>query len=299
MLPSVNVKSVPVPERIPYGAAALAVASLAMFPAADALAKSLADHLGVLVIVWARLLGSAVLISPIWLWQRPGRPTRRAVATEALRAVIIIAAFGSFVLSFRTIPFAEAMTYYSFAPIVASVLAVLVLKERMTAARTLALMLGLIGVLVALNPGATPAVGAYFAMLTGCLYGGYLFLNRVVAVRWHPIQALFLQFWIGAILLTPLVWTQLGPHVVEYLPRLAAIAGVSVICNVLLIYAFRMAEASFLAPFMYIEIPSALLMAVVFLGETPSLNLLLGAAMILGAGLLVIRPPRASQMNGN
>ena len=296
MLPNAKAKSFPGPDPashpVPYGAAALAVVSLALFPAADALAKSVADVLPVFVIVWARFMGSALLITPVYLWQRPGHPTVRAISTEALRAVIIIAAFASFVLSFHTIPFAEAMTYYSFAPIVAAGLSVLVLKERMTVVKLLALVLGLVGVLVALNPGATPAVGAYFAIATGCLYGVYLFLNRVVAVRWHPIQALFLQFWIGTAILTPLVWTQLGPQVLEHLPRLAAIAAVSVVCNVLLIYAFRMAEASFLAPFMYIEIPSALLMAVLFLGEVPTLNLLLGAGLILCAGMLVVRKPK-------
>lgn len=279
-------------EAVPYGAAAMALLSLAAFPAADAMAKSLSGVLPVLVIVWARFFGSALLITPVWLWQAPGRPTGRAVAVEALRAVIIIAAFGCFVLSFHSIPFAEAMTYYSFAPIVAAGLAVLVLKERMTDAKLLALGLGLAGVLVALNPGATPAVGAYFAITTGCLYGAYLFLNRVVAVRWHPVQALFLQFWIGSALLTPLVWPDLGPEVMAHLPRLAAIAVVSVLCNLLLILSFQRAEASFLAPFMYVEIPSALLMAVVFFDERLAPNLLVGAGLILGAGLLVIRRPK-------
>ena len=116
----------------------------------------------------------------------------------------------------------------------------------------------------------------------------YLFLNRVVAVRWHPLQALFLQFWIGSLLLLPLVWWQFGPELIGYLPRLAAIACVSVICNILLIYAFRLAESSFLAPFMYVEIPSALVMSVIFFVESLSVNLLLGAGLILLAGLLVI-----------
>lgn len=261
---------------------------MVLFPAADAVASTLSGEVAVAVIVWARFLGSGLLITPLYLASRLARPDRQAICLEVLRAAIFIAAFGSFVTAFETISFAEAMTYYSFAPIVAAALAVLILKERMTAAKTLALLLGLAGVAIALNPSVTPAAGAYFAMFTGCLYGSYLFLNRVVATRLPPVQALFLQFWAGSVLLLPLVWPHLAPSLTAALPGLAAIAAVSLLSNMLLINAFRLAEASFLAPFMFVEIPSALAIAVLFLGETPAANLLAGAALILLAGCLTL-----------
>lgn len=279
------------PETLRYIAAGIAALTMILFPAADALSKHLTDQVPDVVIIWARFFGSAVLITPLYVFhvaRHRTLPTRRSIATETLRAVIIIAAFGSFIRSFRTIPFSEAMTYYSFAPIVAAALSIWLLKEQLTAIKTTALLLGIIGVIIALNPSASPEVGAYFAMFTGVLYGSYLFLNRVVAIRWNPIQALFLQFWIGSILLFPMVWPHLTAQLAEHLPSLTGIAAISVVCNICLISAFRLAEASYLAPFMYIEIPSALLIAVVFFGEHLSWNLLLGAGLILGAGLLVV-----------
>lgn len=272
-------------------AAAIAVLAMIVFPAADAISNHLSDKVPSVIIVWARFIGSAILITPLYVlhFARHRRhPTGRAFATETLRALIIIAAFGSFILSFRTISFSEAMTYYSLAPIIGALLSVWLLKERLTWVKSCALLLGLVGVIIVLNPSATPQIGAYFAMLTGALYGTYLFLNRVVAIRWNPIQALFLQFLIGSILMLPMVWPHLTQQLTQHLYSLAAIAVISVICNIALINAFRLAEASFLAPFMYVEIPSALIIGAIFFGDQLTWNLLLGAGLIMAAGLLVV-----------
>ncbi|GAA6194294.1 DMT family transporter [Ruegeria litorea] len=276
-------------DAVHFGAAALAVAAMVVFPTADALAKSLSGVVPLLVIVWVRFCGAALLITPLYLMRVRQWPTKRAIAVETLRAAIIIVAFGCFVFSFRTIQFAEATTYYSVAPIVAAGLSVLLLKERMTGFKMLALGLGMFGVLVALKPSVAPQPGAFFALSSGLLYGSYLFLNRVVAVRWDMFQTLFLQFWIGSLLLFPLVLSDLGPELLPHLPRLFAISVISVLCNLMLFAAFQRAESSFLAPFMYVEVPSALAMAVLFFDETLTINLLLGAGMILCAGLLVMR----------
>ncbi len=285
-------RKLPAPEhsRQELTGAALTIVSLSLFPAADALAKSLDGALPVLVVVWARFFGSALLITPVLLLSgRRVQPSRVDLLIEFARAVLIIVAFGCFVRSFQTIGFAEAMTFYAIAPIVCASLAVLCLGERMTRRRSIAVGLGLCGVVIALRPGFSPAPGAFFALGTGFFYGAYLLLNRVVATRGSPTLALFLQFCIGSALLTPLVWGGLGQGVAEALPTLAAMAGVSVLCNILLIQAFCRAEASFLAPFMYVEIPSALIMAVVFFEEPLAPRIVMGAGLILLAGLLVLR----------
>ncbi|MCB2134886.1 MAG: DMT family transporter [Rhodobacteraceae bacterium] len=291
MSPAVKRKlPAPAHDRQELTGAALAVISLALFPAADALAKSLDGALPVLVVVWARFFGSSLLISPVMILSRPrAMPSRAAILTELVRACLIIAAFGCFVRAFDTIGFAEAMTFYAIAPIVCATLTVAVLGEQLTGRRAAALATGLVGVIVALRPGLSPAPGAFFALGTGALYGIYLLLNRIVAQRGSPTLALFLQFWIGTALLTPLVWNELGAGVRDHLPVLAGMALVSVTCNILLIQAFRRSEGAFLAPFMYVEIPSALMMAVLFFDESLTPNIVLGAGLILVAGLLVLR----------
>jgi drug/metabolite transporter (DMT)-like permease len=269
-------------------AAVLAMTALAVFPAADALAKTLSGAVPVLTVVWARFFGSAVLMTFVLALGGPvAWPERRAVLTEVMRAAIIIAAFGCFVAAFATISFAEAMTYYAIAPIVSVICAMMVLGERLTRYRLAALILGLLGVIIALDPGGLrPAPGVFLALATGCLYGLYLFLNRVVAVRWNLNMALFLQFWAGAFLLLPWVWQDLAAAYHAHWPTLVGIAAISVLCNLALINAFSRAEASFLAPFLFIEIPSGLLIAAFFLDEAPGWNILLGAGVIIAAGVL-------------
>jgi drug/metabolite transporter (DMT)-like permease len=272
-------------------AAVLAMLALAAFPAADALAKTLSGAVPILTVVWARFFGSAVVMTLVLgMGGQSVWPERQAVMTEGLRAIIVIAAFGCFVTAFATISFAEAMTYYAIAPIVSVIWAILILGERLTRYRVLALIFGLVGVIIALDPGTLrPAPGAFFALATGCLYGFYLFLNRVVAVRWDLNMALFLQFWAGTLLLLPWVWRDLAVAYYGHWPTLTAIAVISVLCNRALISAFSRAEASFLAPFLFIEIPSGLLIAAFFLDEALSWNISLGAGVIIAAGFLAAK----------
>ncbi len=277
-------------DQAPLVAAILALVAMAVFPLADGIAKTLVGSVPGIVIVWMRFFGSALLVTPIYLiFARDARPTKQSVTTEFLRACIIMLAFGSFVTAFRTISFAEAMTYYSFAPIVATALAVVFLKERLSVGRVVALGLGFIGVVIALDPRISPEPGAWFAIATGCLYGTYLMLNRVVAVRWHPVLAMFLQYWIGSACMLPFVWSYLTVDLLAYMPALAGIAAVSLGCNLMLIFAFKLAESSYLAPLMYVEIPSAMFMAVLLFGESVPWNLILGAALIFVAGLVALK----------
>jgi drug/metabolite transporter (DMT)-like permease len=89
----------------------------------------------------------------------------------------------------------------------------------------------------------------------------------------------------------PWVWSDLAAAYAAHWPTLIGIAGISVLCNLMLIHAFRRAEASFLAPFFYIEIPSGLLIAVFFLNETLTWNVLLGAGVIIIAGAVTAFEP--------
>lgn len=279
----------------------LMIISMIIFPISDATAKSFEGALPVLIIVWFRLFGSAIMLSVFVLIRGiPSVPKKSELIIQALRALMIIAAFGCFVLSFETITFAEAMTFYMISPIVAAGLAVVFLGEQMSSRKLLSLLLGFIGILVVLNPTVTPQIGALYAIATGVIYGSFLVVSRFVATRSDNMMALVLQFWFGTLLLIPFVWGNFSIELVPYLPKLLVMAAISALCNVLLITAFRLAEASLLAPFMFVEIISAFAISALFFSEPITLNVYIGAAGIVGAGILILsssKPAKSPQIN--
>ena len=60
--------------------------------------------------------------------------------------------------------------------------------------------------------------------------------------------------------------------------------------------AMRLGEVSVVAPFRYTRLVFALLVAMIFLGERPSLTTLIGAAIVVGSGLYAFTRERARRM---
>lgn len=276
----------------------LMIIAMIIFPITDATAKSFEGAVPVLIIVWFRLFGSAVLLT-IYVVIRgiPSVPKKPDLIIQAVRALMIIAAFSCFVLSFETISFAEAMTFYMISPIIAAGLAVVFLGERLSSQKLLSLIIGFIGVLIVLNPTVTPQVGALYAIATGGIYGSFLVLSRFVATRSDNMMALVLQFWFGTLFLIPFIWGDLSVELTPYFSKFLLMAAISVLCNVLMITAFKSAEAGFLAPFMYVEIIAAFAISALFFNEPITFNIFIGAAVIVGAGILALSSSKSTQTN--
>jgi S-adenosylmethionine uptake transporter len=71
---------------------------------------------------------------------------------------------------------------------------------------------------------------------------------------------------------------------------LGIVFGVS---QLLMIRAFALAPAGVLAPFNYVQIISAVILGVLMFGDVPDALTLVGIAMIIGAGVYVVRSPSA------
>ncbi len=106
-------------------------------------------------------------------------------------------------LSIARIPLATAASTYFAGPIIAVVLSVVVLKERMTSRKALSLTLGFVGSMVILRPGGSTDPGILLALGAGVFFAFYLIATRQVAQESDPIKTLAFQCVAGTVLLTP------------------------------------------------------------------------------------------------
>src|SRR5262245_55257423 len=190
-------------SRLTQGVILMTVAMLSI-PLVDGLAKYLSRSYSPLFISWARYVVACLIVLPMATAIHGPRlfPAERR-ASHVFRTVFLVTAMTLYFLSIARIPLAMAVSSYFVGPIIAVVLSVIVLKERMTSRKALSLTLGFVGSLVILRPGGSMDPGILLALGSGIFFAFYLIATRHAAQDSDPVKTLAFQCVLGTVLLTP------------------------------------------------------------------------------------------------
>ncbi|RWO61329.1 DMT family transporter [Mesorhizobium sp.] len=230
----------------------------------------------------------------------------------AIRAVISLGAYLFYYLSIAALPLADAVALFFVAPLIIAGLGILFLGERPHTATLIALIVGLLGVIITLQPGlAIFEWAAALTLLAAALYSSAQVLARKLGDSEVAAVITFYQnlaFLTGAPALAALV--SLGgledanhpslafltrPWVWPTLQDTLLMAGCGVIASAgmtLLSQAYRLAPAGNVAVFEYTAIVWVPLWGLLFFDEVPKITTVLGAVLICGAGLFALRSAR-------
>lgn len=251
----------------------------------DAAGKLLTqDGISPFFIAWSRFALAAVLLLPLSGMQRAELP-QLLNWRVILRAAFIAGGISSILTALRTEPIANVYGAFFIGPVVAYALAVLLLNERVTRARTALLGLGFAGVMLVVQPSLDMGTGMLFALLAGCCYGSYLAATRWLAGAYRPRFLLTAQLLIGTVLLAPLGLTHLpdaGSLSIWALVLLSALA--SAFGNFLLVVINRTTPATISAPLIYFQLIAAAGLGVLVFNDWPDAISLSGLAVILISG---------------
>ena len=284
------------------GPIGMAVLGVALLCAMDAVIKQLSLTLPVATVVcasfWCRIPFAAAY------WQARGaRPiTRDMWLFHGARGLVIALATWSFFEAIDRLPLAEAVLLAFFAPLAMPALAWAVLGERPRRGSMLAIVLGFVGVGIAVGtPGAggfagERGVGAACALASAVLFALSLTLLRARAGRDGPARVNLLGAIFPALWLTPLaLWLGAVPRGGEWpLVALAGLLGAAGM--VFYAAAYGRAQAQHLAPIEYTALGWAALLGWVFFAEEPRAALFAGAAVVVVATLIAQRDERASRL---
>lgn len=273
----------------------LMVLAMLCVPVVDGVAKLLSSSYSPLFICWARYASATLLAVPLSA-ARSGRDflPRENLAAHVLRTVFMVVAMICYFLAISTIPLADAISAYFVGPIVAMVLAVLLLGERLTTRKLVSLALGFIGALVIVEPGGSIESGTLLALASGVLFACYMIATRQTALSSDPVKTLAFQCLFGTVMLLPLaVWTW-PQQFVDVLWLFAVMGLFSVTGHLLSIVAFRLADASTLAPVVYVELIGSVALGYLLFADWPGLNVWIGAAAIVAGGLLLVGKRRTA-----
>ncbi len=271
------------------GGIALMLLAIFVFSVNDALGKWLAGTYLVGQILLFRSATALVVLVP--LIARLGPRPFLAVERPGLQVTRVLLSTGEtacFYIAVRWLPLADTMTYYMAAPIFVTVLAAVILGERVGWRRWGAVLVGFVGVVLALQPSA----GAFgwpvlIAVLGSALFSFLMIATRslratpnAVLVTWQMVGSLIFGVVVAPFQWLPISWLDAGLLGLVGVVAMVAIAGVN--------WSLKLAPASVVVPYQYTLIIWAAIFGYLVFGDFPALPVVAGAALIVGAGVFIL-----------
>jgi drug/metabolite transporter (DMT)-like permease len=261
----------------------------------DAGIKILAPHYSPFQVASIRGL-SALPFIVVWVGLSGGydQLLRVRFGLHVVRALLGIMVLAAFAFALRSLPLAEAYSIFFVAPLLITVLAVLILKERVDWRRWLAIAVGFCGVIIVLRPtGAGALTIPGLAVLATAV--GYALSAITVRVLGRTDSTQSMTFWlmalvgIGAGLIALPDWR---PIQSAHWLVIAGIAVTGSLGQFALTEAFRIGEASFIAPFEYTALAWGVGLDWFVWRTTPAPITITGAFVIIASGVYLVRRER-------
>ncbi len=272
---------------------ALILATMFTFASQDAITKTLAQDLAVAQIVMVRYWMFAAFAT-VLIANRPGGLPQALRARrpwlQIVRSVIFVVEVGVFAWVVGQMPLSTAQAIFAACPLMVMALSPVLLGERVSARRWIAVAAGFVGVLIILRPtdGFLDPVGIV-AVVGAAMFAIYTILTRLLAQEDRFETSYGYVAWIGCLvasLVGPFLWQNPSP---EQWLGLVVLGCTGIVGHMMLMKAYELAQASVLQPFTYTQLLWGIIIGMLVFAEFPDPLTLLGAATIVSAGLVAMR----------
>ena len=262
--------------------------AMSLIPAGDSAGKILTSELGVapVFVAWSRFALGTLFLIPFVPPQ-----TRDLFGNWRIwiRAAMLCGGITCIQTALQTEDVANVFAAFFVGPLLSYVLAALFLREPITILRSTFILIGFLGVVLVVRPGIGASAGLLWALAAGTFYGIFLTMSRWLSDLAPPLALAFSQLIISAALLLPLGLL----HLPDFTMPVVALTATSAICsmlgNLLMLFAYRLAPATRIAPMIYFQLLSAVALGWLLFGALPEMLTWVGLAVILGAGIISTR----------
>jgi S-adenosylmethionine uptake transporter len=214
--------------------------------------------------------------------RRPGLSLLRA-------GLVVVNALAGF-YAFAELPLSEAYPIFFSAPLMITLFAIPLLGEKVGLHRGIAVTIGLVGVIVVVRPGGAHfGLGHAAALLAAMVYAINSILLRMmgksersVVIMLYPM---FANFVVSGLAL-PFVYK---PLPIAHLGLLAAMSATGFVAGLIMIAAYRRAQAVIVAPMQYSQIIWGVLFGALFFSESADLVTFIGTGIIIASGIYIVQ----------
>ena len=277
----------------------LTLITIGVFGVQDAISKLLVQDYSPFQISMMRYWGFGVFSLFLVLRQAPLRQalTSRVPIWQWLRGALLMADIWLYALALQTVPLGELQAISLVYPLMVTLFAIPILGEKVGVFRFVAVGVGFAGAMVIVRPGGLPLDwGVAYAVLSAICYAVYIVITRKVSrfdsaatsMAYAGIAGLVLSTLVGMWFWQPMGWGDVALVIV--------IMATTCIGHGLMVFALSMAPASVVQPFNYFSLPWAIVLSIVVFGHVIDPISLIGAAVIVAAGLVVMARERINRV---
>ncbi|NVO57588.1 DMT family transporter [Rhodobacteraceae bacterium B1Z28] len=270
----------------------LMIAATVVFALQDGISRHLAGTYNTYMVVMIRYWFFAAFV--IALAARAPGGLKAATRTDQLglqvfRGVLLAAEICVAVFGFTILGLIDSMAVFICYPLLIAALSGPVLGEKVGWRRWCAIGVGCLGVLIILQPGAgvfNP--WAIVPLISALMFAVYGLLTRYVARHDSAATSFFWTGIAGAVAMTLVgmwFWEPMARSDWNWM-ALLCVSGVS--GHWLLIKCYEMAEASAVQPFAYFHLVWSAILGISIFGETLRPEVVMGAALVVAAGLFTL-----------
>ena len=251
------------------------------------------------IVFFRNLFGLAVML-PLLMRSGPSMLVARHPGGLLAMSVCHLAGMVCYFLAIAYLPLADVIALSFSKPLFVTLGAALILAEIVRARRWSAVLAGLLGVVIVLQPGSGVISPYALVVLAGTVMGAATSLlikrltasEQVSAIVWY--QAMFATAM--SLPLCLLYWRM--PDTTEWM-LLIAIGALGTVSWLSATRALALIDASAVAPFEFLRLPFAALIAYLLFAEVPALSTWLGGAVIFAAAIYIAKREAAASRRGD
>ena len=277
---------------------ALMIATTIVFAMQDGVSRHLAENYNVLMVVMVRYWFFAVFVITI-AYRQPGGIRKVAATTQpllqAFRGALLAGEICVTVLAFVLLGLVETHAIFISYPLMIAALSGPVLREHVGWRRWSAIGIGFIGMLIILQPGrGVFSFTALVPLLGALMFALYGLLTRYAGRKDSTATSFFWTGTVGAIFMTAIgIWFWQPMTAPDWI-WMAILSATGVLGHWLLIRCYELAEASAVQPFAFLQLVWVSIIGITVFNEVLRLNVALGAALVVAAGLFTLWRTKSS-----
>ncbi len=263
-----------------------------LFPVMNGFAKLLIQQYHPTQIVWARNASHLVFLLILFVPKVGLGPLFRCNQPlgQMSISILLLVSTAMMFMALEFLPLANASAIIFTAPLIVTVLSVVLLKETVGGARWLAVMVGFAGMLIVMRPGSDLFHWASFLVLgSATTYALYQIVMRRIAGRDTPETTAVYSVVLSTILMScivPFFWKT--PATLLDLGMFCGLGIIGGIGHYCMAHAMALAPASTISPFNYTQILGAIVFDYMVFATFPDLWTWAGAAVIALSGIYLL-----------
>ncbi len=261
-----------------------------IFSVHDAIVKSLGGEFSVFQIMFFAVLFSYVPFSTALAVDKTPRSLRpNNLAWVLLRSFTMVGSAGFAFAAFSMLPLVQAYVLLFLSPLLISLLAIPLLGEKIQIYRSMAIVVGLLGVIIVLRPTADSLqLGHLFGICSAFCNAISAVVSRKIGREENSATMIVYPLLVNVVVTGAATIAFYQPMPLNALLKMFMVGGLGLVAQYSILCAYRSAPAYIVAPFQYSQLVWAVIFGVFFFKEGIDTLTVVGSLVTIASGLMIV-----------